>query len=60
LTALDYRKIYKPVFWVLKKNEKKILLLVIIIVAISASIFSLTVLKQTTEVDTIFISGTIQ
>ena len=40
--------------------KKKILLLVLIIVAISASIFSLTVLKQTTEVDTIFISGTIQ
>ena len=40
--------------------KKKILLLVIIIVAISASILSLTVFKQTTEVDTNFISGTIQ
>jgi len=43
--------------------KKKILLLVmtiIIIAAISTSIFSLTVSKQTTEVNTNFISGTIQ
>jgi len=47
----------------LKKMKKFFLLLVIaiiILVAISASIFSLTVFKQTTEVDTYFISGTIQ
>jgi len=45
----------------LKKMKKKSLLLVmtIIIIAISASIFSLTVFNQTTEVNTVFISGTI-